>query len=161
MSSTKNNNLNGGDQTQNIEFTITETIEKLGIKEFILQDNDFVITWSNGRNSCISFNFKSLSLSQNIKLIEKTLKKEVKDIVDNETFDNAVRDIEDQLIKRREEIFNLNNTKTSENDSPDHEFKSKFLEDVSNLREQFENSSDSYKEWQQEVKKRHHKLHEI
>ncbi len=46
-----------------------------------------------------------------------------------------------KLIKRRDEIFNLNTTKTSESNSTDNKFKSKFLEDVSNLREQFENSA--------------------
>ena len=143
MSFKNNKSLNDDQSSQQIEFTITENIQKLGIKEFILQGKDFLITWSNGRNSCIDFSFKSLSISQNIKLIEKTLKKEVKGkSIDDETFDNAIRDIEDQLIKRREEIFNLNKTKTSESDSVDHEFKSKFLEDVSNLREQFEKSSD-------------------
>ena len=142
----------------NIELTITDNIEKLGIKEFVLQGKDFLIIWTNGRNSCIDFNLKSLSLSQNIKLIKKTLKKEVKGIIDDQTVEDAIKDIEDQLIKKREEIFNLNKTKTSESDSADHEFKSEFLNDVSSLREQFENSTDPYKEWQQEVKKKYENL---
>src|SRR5688500_13506079 len=133
MSFKNTNNLNGGNQQQKIEFTITENIQKLGIKWFFLHDRDFLITWSNGRCSCIDF--KSSSISQNIILIEKTLKKEVKGIIDDNTFDNAIRDIEDQLVKRREEIFNLGETK--ENNS-DKEFKSKFLEEVSQLRENFE-----------------------
>ena len=62
----------------NIELTITENIEKLGIRELFFKNRDFLITWSNGRNSCIDFNFKSSSFSKNIKLIERTLKKEVK-----------------------------------------------------------------------------------
>ncbi len=156
MNLEKNNETHSANQ---IIFNVTENIKKLGIREFSLQKRDFLITWSNGRNSCIDFNFKSSSFSQNIKLIERTLKKEVKGKnIDDETFDNAIRDIEDQLIKKREEIFNLNKTKTSESDSVNHEFNSKFLEYVSSLREQFEKSSNPYKEWQQEVKKKYENL---
>lgn len=108
----KNNETHSANE---IIFNVTENIKKLGISEFSLQKRDFLITWSNGRNSCIDFNFKSSSFSPNIKLIERTLKKEVKGKnIDSETFDNAIRDIEDQLIKKREEIFNINKTKTSE-----------------------------------------------
>ena len=100
-----------------IIFNLTENIKKIGISEFSLHKRDFLITWSNGRNSCIDFNFKSSSLSQNTKLIEKKLKKEVKtEMIDDETFNNASKDIEDQLIKQKDKIFNLNKTKTSEND---------------------------------------------
>ena len=156
MSFKNNNNLNNDHKSKKIEFTITENIEKIGIKEFTLQDKDFVITWSNGRNSCMSF--KSLSISQNIDLIEKTLKKEVRGIVDDETLYYAVKDLEDQLVKRRDDIFNLNKTKTSESNSADQEFKSRFLEDVSNLREQFENSDDPYQEWKTELQKKYENL---
>src|SRR5215204_437204 len=141
-----------------IIFNVTENIKKLGISQFSLQ-REFLITWSNGRNSCIGFNFKSSSLSQNIKLIEKKLKKEVRDNnIDDETFDNAIKDIEDQLIKQKDEIFNLNKTKASESDYAENEFKSKFVKDVSNLRTQFENSVEPYKEWEQEVKKKYETL---
>ena len=61
MSFKNNSNFTDSKLSTIIEFTITENIEKLGIKEFILQGKDIVTTWSDGRNSCISFNFKSLS----------------------------------------------------------------------------------------------------
>ena len=144
-----------------IIFNLTENIKKIGISEFSLHKRDFLITWSNGRNSCIDFNFKSSSLSQNIKLIRKTLKNDLKDMnIDDETFDNAINDIEDQIIKRRDEIYSLNPTKTSKNNS-DNEYKSKFSEEVSNIRKQFEKSSNPYKEWQQEVKKKYDNLENI
>ena len=138
-----------------IEFTITENILKLGIKELTLEKRDFLIKWEDGRSSCIEFK-KSSSLSQNIKQIRKTLEKELKGTnIDGDTIENAIKDIEDQIIKNRDEIYNINKTKTSENNSAENEFKSKFLEDVSILREQFEKSLEPYKEWQKEVKKRY------
>ena len=59
-----------------LEFTVTENIEKLEIKKFVLQGKDFLITWLDERHSCIDF--KSSSLSRTITKIEKILKKEVK-----------------------------------------------------------------------------------
>jgi hypothetical protein len=78
------------------------------------------------------------------------LKKETKKDknIDNEPFENAIRDIEDQLIKRREEIFNLNSTKiTSEDNSADNDFKKK----VTGYRQQFESSTNPLLVWQNEV----------
>jgi hypothetical protein len=142
-----------------IIFNVTENIKKLGISEFFLHKRDFLIRWSNERNSCIDFNFKSSSLSQNIKLIERTLKKEVKSKnIDDETIENGIKDIEDQIIKKRDEIYNLNKTKTFENNSVDNGFKSKFLNDVSILRNQFEKLSNPYKEWQNQVNEKYKNL---
>ena len=151
------------ENTKIIEFSVTENIQKIGIIKLTLENRDFLITWSNGKQNCIDFNiyFKSSSLSQNIKLLEKEVKKEVKNDknIDNETFDNAFKDIEDQLIKRREEIFNLNQTKKpSESNSVNHEFNSTFLEDVSKIRERFKKSTDPYNEWRQEVKRKYENL---
>ncbi len=147
-----------------ISFTITENIQKLGIKELTLEKRDFLITWSSGKQNCIDFsiNYRSASLSQNIKLIEKRLKDEAKKgkKIDNETVENALIDIEDQLIKKREEIYNLNKPKTSENNS-DNEYKSKFLKDINSWKERFEKSSDPYREWQREVEKRYNDLKNI
>ena len=154
----QNNEIKEELSSNQIIFNVTENIKKLGISQFSLQ-REFLIMWSNGRNSCIGFNFKSSSLSQNIKLIEKKLKKEARgNNIDDETFDNAIKDIEDQLIKQKDEIFNLNKTKASESDYAENEFKSEFVKDVSNLRTQFENSGEPYKEWEQEVKKKYENL---
>ena len=84
MTSNNNIHINGKSQSRAIKFDITETIENLGIKEIILQDRDLLITWSNERNSCIDFNFKSSSISQSIKKIKNIIKKEVR--VDNNIF---------------------------------------------------------------------------
>jgi hypothetical protein len=149
MTFKNNSNFNDSKLSNIIEFTVTENIEKLEIKEFAIQGKDIVITWSNGRSSCI--NFKSSSISENKKLIEKILRKEVKGIVDDETLDNAIRDIEDQLVKRREEIFSSYKTKTSDSDSVDKEFKSNFLEEVSKIRENFEKCANPFLEWQSKV----------
>ena len=56
MNLEKNNEKQLSDK---IIFNVTENIKKLGISEFSLHKRDFLITWSNGRNSCIDFNFKS------------------------------------------------------------------------------------------------------
>ena len=44
-----------------LEFTVTENIEKLEIKKFVLQGKDFLITWLDERHSCIDFKSSSLS----------------------------------------------------------------------------------------------------
>jgi hypothetical protein len=143
-------------ESQQIDFSITANLQKLGIKEFILKNRDFLITWYSGRNSCIDFNPKSSSLSQNIKLIDRILKKEVKGKIDNEAVENAIRDIEDQLVKRRDEIFNLNKiTKTSENESID---KDDFKQKVVNYRKQFESSNNPLIEWQNQVYEKYKNL---
>ena len=149
----QNNEIKEELSSNQIIFNVTENIKKLGISQFSLQ-REFLITWSNGRNSCIGFNFKSSSLSQNIKLIENKLKKEVRgNNIDDETFDNAIKDIEDQLIKRKDEIFNLNKTKTSEDNSL-----KEFLEDVSKLREHFTTYPNPLLEWQSQVCKKYQNL---
>ena len=147
----KNNETDSANQ---IIFNVTENIKKLGISEFSLHKRDFLITWSDGRQNCIDFNLnsKSSSLSKNIKPIEKKLKRELKGkIIDNEAIENAIQDIEAQIIKRRDEIFNLGETK--ENNS-DKEFKSKFLEEVSKIRENFEKCANPFLEWQSKVAKK-------
>ena len=108
--------------SKQITFSLTDNIERLGIKEFIVKDRDFLIKWSDERNSCIEFK-KPLSLSQNIKLIRKTLKNDLKNMnIDIRIFEIAIKDIEDELIKRRNEIFNLNNKQTTSNEL-DNKFK--------------------------------------
>jgi hypothetical protein len=157
MSYNKKKNSDNSDHSTKIEFKITENLLKLGIKEFTLQDRDFLITWSNGRNSCINFNFNSTSISQIIKLNERTLRKEVKGKnIDAQILEDGISDIEDQLIKRREEIFNLNKTKT-----PNNEFESEFIEEVFNIKTNFEKSSNPFGDWQLEVGKKYAKLQEI
>ena len=139
-----------------LKFTVTENIEKLEIKKFVLQGKDFLITWLDERHSCIDF--KSSSLSRTIKKIEKILKKEVKDKVDINTFDTAIKDIEDQLIVKKDEIYGLDKTNPVNENDTNEDLKLKFLEEVSSKREQFEKSDYPYKEWQQEVKEKYENL---
>ena len=152
---TSNNNKNT--QSKIIEFDVTENLKKLGIKKFILENKDFLVTWSNANQSCPGFYSKKNSLDQNVKKIEKGLKKQIGDKFDDETISLAVRDIEDQIINRRDQIYNLNKITDSTDDSYS-EFKSQFLEDVSKLREEFESSSDPFRAWQKEVKKKYDHL---
>ncbi len=159
MSYNNKKNSNTGNILPNVlEFTVTGNIEKLEIKKFVLQGKDFLITWFDERHSCIGL--KSSSLTQTIKNIEKILKKE-KDKVDNDIFDRAIKDIEDQLIVKKDEIYVLDKTNSvTEKDSND-DLKIKFLEDVSNSREQFEKSTDPYKKWQSAVQKKYTDLQKI
>ena len=145
-----------------IEFTVTTNIEKLGINELILEKTNFLITWLDGRQKCTHFNLnsKSSSLSKNIEAIELRLKEEAKKDkkIDDKRIENAIQDIEAQIINRRDEIYSLNPPNAEREDKPDNTYKSKFLEEVSKLREHFEKSDDPYKEWQQEVKKKYDNL---
>lgn len=134
-----------------IDFEITESIANIGIVKFILKNADFEFTWSNETKCCVAFNVKESSIGKVLTSIEKRLFKEVKGRVNEDIFEFVIRDIENQLIDKREEIFNLNKKKELSNSY--NKFNTQFLEDVSRLREQFENSSNPYKEWQEEVKK--------
>ena len=154
----KNNlNSNSTDSSKEIEIVITETIRKLGIKEFILRENDFELTQLNGKKSCISFNSKEKSIEKIIKNIEKKLSKECKD--KNELHE-AIKDIEDQLIAKRYEIYNLNITKTSEHNS-NNEYTSNFLEEVAKIRNQFEHSSNPSSRWKEEIGNKYYNLQKI
>ena len=136
-----NKNFNSNDNSKVIEFIITENLHNLGIRHFIFQDREFIITWSNGKQICIGFSSKTHLIELIIKKIEKKIKKEVKD---NEVIEIAIKEIEDQLIKRREEIFELIKIKNFEHDFAEQVFKSEFLEDVSKIREQFEKLANPY-----------------
>ena len=166
MSSKNNNNLEENDHSQKIKLTITDSIKKIGIKELILEKTNFLITWLDGSQKCTHFNLnsKSSSLSKNIELIELRLREEAKKDkkIDDKMIENAIQDIEDEIIKKRDEIYSLNPTNAAEReDKSDNKYKSKFLEDVTTLREQYEKSFDPYREWQQEVKKKYENLKDM
>lgn len=151
----KSEDFNNPNLSQKIEFSITDNIQKIGIKELTLEKRDFLITWSSGKQNCIEFNInsKSFSLSQNVKLIERRLKDEVKKgkKIEDEIVDNAARDIEDQLIKRREEIFNLNQIKTTSAEEGSNNNNDEFKQKLDNYRKQFELSNNPLLEWQNQV----------
>ncbi|MGC2308850.1 MAG: hypothetical protein WA461_10625 [Nitrososphaeraceae archaeon] len=86
-----------------IIFNVTESMSKAGIKEF-------VFTLNNGRKCCVAFLPKMLSISELIKVIDKKLYRDPDTIADDpKVFTAAINDIEDQIIKKRDEIFVIPN----------------------------------------------------
>ena len=58
---------------------------------------------------------------------KKILKKEVKDKVDINTFDTAIKDIEDELIVKKDEIYGLDKTNPVNENDTNEDLKLKFL----------------------------------
>ncbi len=92
----------------------------------------------------------------------KLFKKLHNTIVDSKLIEQGLSDIEDQIIAGRDEIF-ASSTAFKDNDK-DHattEFNIKFYEEVSRLRNQFNEASEPHKEWQSKVAEKYENLEKI
>jgi hypothetical protein len=165
MSNNANLDSNNGDNLNPgiIIFQITENMEKIGITYFILNRSDFEITLINGRKCCVSFLTKKTSISEHIKNIEKKLCQDANVITeDHKVFGSAIADIEDQLIRRRDEIFKVSTEGCTISDvNTGDPSKSKFIEDVTNLRNQFKQSGITFLNWQSIVAEKYENLRKI
>jgi len=105
-----NNTQVPGVNNRPLIFDVTENMSKAGIKEFVLNGFDFEFTLNNDRKCCVAFLPKKLSVSELIKGIDKKLYQDPDTIADDpKAFTAAINDIENQLIKKRDEIFAIPN----------------------------------------------------
>jgi len=150
-------NANHKDNTAiaSITFEITENMKKAGISEFKLVSSEFIFIFHEGAKRWISFSKKSDSLEDISKKIRKKLKN---DLVKN--FEEAAfRDLENQLIERRNEIFSIKEKSDStKNNSKEDEYKSSYIARVSELRKQRTDSGFSYEQWQLSVQQKYDNL---
>lgn len=143
-------------------FEVTERMANVGIKQFFLNKGDFEISFIDGRKCCVSFSAKTVSISAHIKNIRKKLKETLDKKFDPDTLKLALNDIEDELIKHRDEIFGFSSNGNSQgNIQPDDKSKRKFIEDVINLRNQFKESNLSYQQWQSLVAEKYENLRKV
>jgi hypothetical protein len=142
-------------------------MQKAGITDFILNQNDFIFTIQGNRRCSIELSRSDQSISAIIKKIVKSLTKQL-DQSDKVILEHCLHDIEDQLIERRSEIFNLPNldnqklnSKDGDENDPDTRSKEQFIDDVRNLMEKFKRSGATYEEWQSIVADHYEKLKTI
>lgn len=146
-----------------INFEITENIIKTGITQIYIERNilNFVI---GERKRCIVVlqNNKLTIEKLCISIKDKLIRKLENTTVNRQTLEHALDDIEDQIVKFRDEIFLCQN-KSDPNidDQPNDEFKTNFLIDVKKLRSQFQEASEPYEEWQSKVAEKYENLEKI
>ena len=102
-SDSNNNPVNT--RTGVIAFQVTESMKKIGIKDFILNRSDFEITFSDNKKISVLFSSNDNSVSKQLKRIELKLRKASYAKFDTNDVDDAIADVEDQLVRRRDEIL--------------------------------------------------------
>ena len=146
-----------------INFEITENIIKTGITQIYIERNilHFVI---NERIGCIVIlqNNKQ-SIEKLCKVIRNKLTKKLESsTISEQTLEQALDDIESQVVKYRDEIFLCQNRPDANNgDQLENAFNVNFLNDVKKLRSQFQEASEPYKEWQSKVAEKYEDLEKI
>jgi hypothetical protein len=104
--SDSNNGVNG--RSSIIAFEVTDSMKKIGIKDFILNGFDFEITFSDNKKTSVLFSSNDNSVSKQVKRIELNLRKVIYAKFDTNDVDDAIADVEDQLVQRRDEILSSN-----------------------------------------------------
>jgi len=146
-----------------INFEITENIIKTGITQIYIERNilHFVI---NERIGCIVIlqNNKH-SIEKLCKVIRNKLTKKLENsTISEQTLEQALDDIETQVVKYRDEIFLYQNRPDANNgDQLEDAFNVNFFNDVKKLRSQFQEASEPYKEWQSKVAEKYENLEKI
>ncbi|HZC50110.1 MAG TPA: hypothetical protein VE244_13745 [Nitrososphaeraceae archaeon] len=145
--SDSNNNNPVNARSGVIAFQVTESMEKIGIKDFILNRSDFEITFNDNKKISILFSSNDNSVSKQLKRIELKLRKASYAKFDTNDIDNAIADVEDQLVRRRDEIFKVRIYGLDENNTHTEDpSKSKLKDDVTNLRNQFKESGTTFQD---------------
>lgn len=159
-SDSNNNPVNT--RTGVITFQVTESMKKIGIKDFILNRFDFEITFSDNKKISVLFSSNDNSVSKQLKRIESKLRKAIYAKFDTNDVDDAIADVEDQLVQRRDEIFKVPNNALDDNKTNTEDpSKSKFKEDVTNLRNQFKQSGTTFLDWQSIVAEKYENLRKV
>ncbi len=147
-----------------LKFEVTENISKIGITEIVLERSLMVFTIGDRVKCFVPYLPNKTTISKFVKDISKKLFKKIEATIDDpKVFDLGIFDIESQIIKHRNEIFNissgnhnLENTNHVFNDS-----KTKFAEDVIALRNQYKESTITYEEWQTKVYEKYENLRKL
>jgi hypothetical protein len=155
---------NNGDNAKSgiIIFQVTENMKNIEIKDFILNRSDFEITLISGRKCCVLFSPKKTSIAEHAKSIEKKLWQDTNVKAGENAFGSAIADIEDQLIRRRDEIFNISiEGRPAIGVNAEDLSKSKFKEDVTNLRNEFKQSDTTFQNWQLIIAEKYENLRKV
>ncbi|WP_148686801.1 ArsR family transcriptional regulator [Candidatus Nitrosocosmicus hydrocola] len=146
-----------------INFEITENISKAGITQIYIERNilNFVI---GERKRCIvvlqnsKLTIEKLCIVVRDKLVKKL---EYRDL-GQQILEQAFDDIEEQIVKFRDEIFLCQKkTELNTDDRSNDNFTINFLNDVKKLRSQFQEAPDPYNEWVSKVAEKYENLKKI
>jgi len=165
--STKSDNNNKKDTIDKNGVTLslrtTQNIANLGIEGIILDRGVLQVIFNDQSRCSVFVQSSKSSLQMLCKDIRNKLFKKLKNTIsDSKLIEHGLTDIEDLIIAHRDEIFlsqcglDLKNS-----DHFDNEFKANFLKDVNNLRNQFKEASEPYKEWQSKVAEKYETLEKI
>jgi hypothetical protein len=92
-----------------LAFTITRNMLNAGISRFDLEQNYFIFALENNRKCIVQLSKNDQCISNIIKRIASALAKNL-NLSENEILEHCMHDIEDQLIGRRHDIFNLSDS---------------------------------------------------
>jgi hypothetical protein len=149
-----------------LHFNVTENMTLSGIFEFILRKSDFIFTLTDNKKCAIPSSLHKASISDSIAAINKNLNRLLSKKIKHDLLDSALLDIENELVSRIDEITEYlskfeKRTQGSNQDNETDRVKSKYLDDVSNLRKQFKESGITYEGWQQKISGKYIKLQKI
>lgn len=139
-----------------IKFETTHNMRNAGISDFIL-NKEFIIKFNNGGMCAAGFTRKIDSTSK----IMKTIKQVLKNRLQLKYAITALQDIENQLIERHEEIFSDNKSGYTNNTSQEDELKSKYLESLTKLKNERQETNFTYQLWQVSVQEKYKKVRSI
>jgi hypothetical protein len=168
-------NENNNDENEILNLIVTGNMEKIGISEFVISrhKNEYVISFGfiNNLKCHISYVPRKISATDLINKINKKLSQLLDYIEDYKAINSALKDIEDNLLENRYQVFDIppnaminykndNNSNFNNNYEVDNS-KTRFIEDVYRLRNQWKESSLSYEDWQLKVSEKYEKLRQV
>jgi hypothetical protein len=136
------------------------------ILEFVLRESDFIFTLTDSKKCVVPSSLHKASISDSIAAINKNLKRLLSKKIKHDLLETALLDIENELVSRIDEITEyLSNikkhTKNTSRDDEANRIKSKYLDDISDLRKHFRESEITFEEWQQKVSDKYIKLQKV
>ena len=152
----------GVNDTLELTFDITENMQACGIELFKLIANDFEFSLLGGKTSCVHFSPRKNSIAELVQKIDRKLWQALdKGITETEFFRLAVQDIENQLVKRRDEIFGTSTNNSTPDKDEDANARQKFNAEVNEQRKKFKDSKITYEQWQSLVAKKYEALRKV
>jgi hypothetical protein len=140
-----------------ILFHVTEVMKDAGIEEFFLEGKDFVMKFREGGMRCFPFKAKNSSVSEIVTKIQQKLKHEP-------AFDSlkpAIKDIESQLIERRDEILENHEQSRTVHIQTNNETTLKIIERITTTRQLVIENNLNYDGWLTELDKKYLHLKDL
>jgi hypothetical protein len=152
-------NHNDNNKETKIKLQITENISKIGISEISVNKDIFEFSIIDKSICYIPFSPNKASITKIGKDIKNKLSRKLENhIQNNKAFDVAIYDIEDKIIENRDKIFLTSSFDNNNDNNIDDEFKSKFIDEVTELRNK---TPLTYEQWQSNVSEKYNHLKKV